>query len=160
MGKRLERAQSKALLSSSLAATGAAVGGPVGAGVGAITGLIIGDEGYVFPLDMVAIPAFEAFKIDGAPQFMIYIKQGETLVPTGGEVLDASPLTQDEQDSLRSMSEPKPTPKRRKTKYQRAYKKAFDHLAPTNKNKNGKWKKGGFKRTVKAAHAKVKKEMK
>lgn len=155
MSKRVERAQSKAILSSSLAATGAAVAGPVGAGVGAVTGLIIGDDGYVFPLDMVAIPAFEAYKIQGSPQFMLYIKQGETLVPTGGEVLDASPLTQDEESNLKSMSEPKPK-KRKKTKYQRAYKKAFDSLKPDYVKANGQWKQGGFKRCVKAAHKKAK----
>lgn len=157
MGKRLERAQSKALLSSSLAATGAAVGGPVGAGIGAITGLIIGDDRTVLPVDVVCIPAFQAYMIQGSPSIMYYFRAGETVLPTGGNVEDV----QEAMDSVApTQSIEAPKPKRRKTKYQRAYKKAFDHLAPTNKNKNGKWKKGGFKRTVKAAHAKVKKEMK
>lgn len=157
MGKRLERAQSKALLSSSLAATGAAVGGPVGAGVGAITGLIIGDEKTVFPVDVVCIPAFQAYLIQGSPSMMYYFRAGETVLPTGGNVQDVQEVV----DSVAtSQSIEPPKPKRRKTKYQKAYKKAFDTIAPTNKNKNGKWKKGGFKRTVKAAHAKVKKEMK
>lgn len=157
MGKRLERAQSKALLSSSLAATGAAVGGPVGAGIGAITGLIIGDEKTVFPVDVVCIPAFQAYLIQGSPSLMYYFRAGETVLPTGGNVDDVQEVM-DTVANEQSIDVPKP--KRRKTKYQRAYKKAFDSIAPTNKNKNGKWKKGGFKRTVKAAHAKVKKELK
>lgn len=44
-------------------------------------------------------------------------------------------------------------PKKRKVSaYNRAYKKAFKRIAPRYKLKNGKWKKGGFKQAVKAAH--------
>ena len=35
------------------------------------------------------------------------------------------------------------------------YKAAFKQIAPKYKLKNGKWKKGGFKAAVKAAHAKA-----
>ena len=48
-------------------------------------------------------------------------------------------------------------PKRRKSAYSRKYKKAFDKIAPDNKKKNGEWKKGGFVRTVRQAHAAAKK---
>ena len=48
-------------------------------------------------------------------------------------------------------------PKRRKSAYSRKYKKAFDKVAKDFKKKNGEWKKGGFKKAVKAAHAKAKK---
>ncbi len=36
----------------------------------------------------------------------------------------------------------------------------FKKIAPKNKKKDGSWKKDGFKRTQKAAHAATKKEMK
>ena len=160
MGKRLERAQSKAVLSASLAGTGAAIAGPVGAGVGAITGLIVGDEPIVFPIDMIAIPAFQysALVGNGVPSFSIYIKEGEVLT----QVMATDAEEAAEQMALDSMSTvdvaDRP-PKRRKTKYQRAYKKAFDSLKPDYVKANGQWKKGGFKRCVKAAHKKAKEMM-
>ena len=44
-------------------------------------------------------------------------------------------------------------PKKRKVSaYNRAYKKAFKRVSSRYKLKNGKWKKGGFKQAVKAAH--------
>lgn len=49
------------------------------------------------------------------------------------------------------------TSKRRASAYSRKYKAAFRRIAPTYKNKNGKWKKGGFRKAVKAAHKAVKK---
>jgi len=45
------------------------------------------------------------------------------------------------------------TPKKRKaSKSQLAYGRAFKRLCPKYKKKNGQWKKDGFKRCVKAAH--------
>ena len=55
---------------------------------GVITGLIIGDEKFVFPIDMVAIPAYQAHMIQGTPAMQVYVKAGETLQPTGGNVAD------------------------------------------------------------------------
>ena len=85
----------KAEATKELALTGAAIGsllGPTGAaiggGIGGLTGLIVGDNTTVFPIDMVAIPAYQAYLMQGAPQFTVYIKAGETLVPTGGNVRD------------------------------------------------------------------------
>ena len=49
------------------------------------------------------------------------------------------------------------TPKKRSTAYSRRYKKAFKSVSPKYKLKSGKWKKGGFKAAVKAAHKAVKK---
>ena len=44
-------------------------------------------------------------------------------------------------------------PKKRKVSaYNRAYKKAFKRVSPRYKLKNGKWKKGGFRQAVRAAH--------
>lgn len=53
---------------------------------------------------------------------------------------------------------PRKTP-RKKSKYSLAYGKNFKRLAQANKKKNGSWKKDGFKRTQKQAHAATKKEM-
>ncbi len=98
MGRsKTESAQSKVKTAGALAGLGSAigaVGGPVGssigAGVGVLTGLIIGDEKTVFPIDMIAVPAFELpLMYQGkSPSVQIYIKAGETLVPTGGNVAD------------------------------------------------------------------------
>ena len=86
MAKRTERAEAKGSLASDLAIAGAIVGspfGPVGSVVGGITGgvagLIIGDQTTVFPMDMIAIPAFQAYLIQGTPSFQIFIKEGEVL---------------------------------------------------------------------------------
>jgi len=99
MAKRskTEAAESKVTSASALAGLGGAigsvfspVGGAIGAGLGGVTGLIIGDNTTVFPIDMVAIPAYQAHMITSNPSFSVYIKAGETLVPTGGNVLDMS----------------------------------------------------------------------
>ena len=50
-----------------------------------------------------------------------------------------------------------PKPKRRSSAYSRKYKAAFKKIAPRYKLKSGKWKKGGFRSAVKAAHKAVKK---
>jgi hypothetical protein len=92
MAKRskTEAAESKVKSAVALGALGGSIAGPIGAGVGAVTGLIIGDDTTVFPIDMVAIPAYQAYMITSNPSFSVYIKAGETLVPTGGNVLDMS----------------------------------------------------------------------
>lgn len=88
MSDRIERAAAKALLAGEGAAIGGAIGGPVGATVGAVAGLIVGDSTTVFPIDMIAIPAYQAYLIGGVPAMQVYIKAGETLLPTGGNVDD------------------------------------------------------------------------
>ena len=47
--------------------------------------------------------------------------------------------------------------KRTASAYNRKYKASFKKLAPKYKLKSGKWKKGGFKSAVRAAHKAVKK---
>ena len=42
--------------------------------------------------------------------------------------------------------------KRRKSAYSRKYSTAFKKISTRYKNKNGTWKKDGFKRAVRAAH--------
>tara|TARA_Y100000015_G_scaffold36882_1_gene38413 strand:- start:3 stop:263 length:261 start_codon:yes stop_codon:yes gene_type:complete len=50
-----------------------------------------------------------------------------------------------------------PGRKKRASAYSRKYKAAFKKISPKYKLKSGKWKKGGFKAAVKAAHKAVKK---
>ncbi len=100
LAKRTERAEAKGSLASDLAIAGAIVGsplGPVGSVVGGVTGgvagLIIGDQTTIFPIDMVAIPAFQAYLIQGTPSFQIFIKEGEVLtqvIRTDAEQAEAS----------------------------------------------------------------------
>ena len=61
------------------------VGGIVGGTLGGIGGFILGDQETVFPVDMIAIPAYQAYLLNGQPSFTIYIKEGEVLtqvIPT------------------------------------------------------------------------------
>lgn len=77
---------------------------------GVLVGLIVGDEKYQFPIDMVAIPAFQAHMITGTPSMQVYIKAGETLMPTGGNVadmqenMDIEPATMAEKPKKRKLS--------------------------------------------------------
>lgn len=48
---------------------------------------------------------------------------------------------------------------RRLSKYQRTYKKNLKSIEPKYKLKNGSWKKDGFQRAVKEAHAMTRKEL-
>lgn len=119
------------------------------AAVGGLAGLIVGDRNMVFPIDMVAIPAYQAYMIQGTPQFTVYIKAGETLTATGGNVDDVMEGVV-EANALTGNS---PAPKKRKvSKYNRAYAKAFKSIAHKYKMKNGSWKKDGFKRAQREAH--------
>ena len=106
----------------------------------------LADEPTIVPYDMIAIPAHEYFRLSSNPSFQIYIRGGETIMPTGGNVEDV-------QEVVESMAvESAPVRKKRKTPRQVAYAKAFKRLAPKYKLKNGKWKKDGFKNCVRAAH--------
>lgn len=106
----------------------------------------LADEVTIVPYDMVAIPAHEYFRLNSDPTFQIYIRGGETIMPTGGNV-------QDVQEVVEAVAvEETPKPRKKTTAYQRKYKKAFAKVKPKHMNKNGTWKKGGFKAAVKAAH--------
>lgn len=140
---KAQRVADKVLMASELARVGSAIG-PVGTIGGALTGLLIGDETTVFPMDMVAIPAYQAYLLKEQPSFTIYIKEGEVLtqvMPTDAQeaevVLDKAEM---------------PTKRKRTTAYQRKYKAAFKKVKSKHKKKDGQWKKGGFKAAVKAAH--------
>ena len=49
------------------AVTGYEIAGGVGAVAGASLGLLIGDETTVLPIDMIAIPAYQAYMLQGTP---------------------------------------------------------------------------------------------
>ena len=116
----------------------------------------LADERIVLPLDMVCIPAYQAYMIQGNPSLQIYVRAGETIIPTGGNVRDVEEAMQSD-----TLANPITTQvvqekrKRKTTAYQKKYKTAFKSIAPKYKLKNGKWKKGGFKAAVKAAHKKA-----
>lgn len=120
------------------------------AAIGGLAGLIVGDRNMVFPIDMVAIPAYQAYMIQGSPQFTVYIKAGETLTATGGNVddviegaMEAATLTGNSSTNSR---------KRKASPYNKRYAKAFKRVAPKYKKKDGSWQKDGFKRAQRAAH--------
>ena len=143
---KTEAASSKVESAVALGGLGAGIGGPIGGAIGAGIGLYIGDGETIFPLDMIAIPAYQAYMINDTPSLQIYIRAGETLMPTGGNVEDV-------QQVVEAMAvEDTPKPRKKTTAYQRKYKKAFAKVKPKHMAKNGKWKKGGFKAAVKAAH--------
>ena len=134
------------------AALGFAVGGVPGAIVGGGIGYLIGDQYITFPMPMIAIPAHETYLLNGTPSMKIYIRAGETLVPTGGDVDDYEEGLEESAAMQAKALSPSSKTKKKLTSYQRKYKKEFAKIAPKHKLKNGKWKKGGFKAAVKAAH--------
>ena len=153
----LERLQQRAANARRFGALGAKLGSVVpvagnvvGATLGAIGGFILGDDYITFTMPMIAIPAHEAFLLSRPPTQQVYIRAGETLVPTGGNVRDVAEGQIQAEVLEKAIDTPKP--RKKTTAYQRRYKKAFKAIAPRHKLKNGKWKKGGFKAAVKAAH--------
>jgi len=81
-------------------------GTAVGATLGGIAGFILGDQETVFPVDMIAIPAYQGYLIQGTPAFQIYIKEGEVLtqvIPT--DAMEATAVVE---------SVPMDVPKKRK----------------------------------------------
>lgn len=164
MGRsKTEAAKSKTETATALAGLGGAIGsvfspigGAIGAGIGGIGGLIIGDNKTVFPIDMVAVPAFELPMIyqGKAPSIQIYIKAGETLVPTGGNVQDMKENMSVEAVSKSSgrMKAKAEANKREATAYNKRYSKFFKQVKGDYKKKGGGWKKNGFRRAVKEAH--------
>ena len=101
---------------------------------GVIVGLIIGDEETVFPIDMVAIPAFQMHMVQGTPSMQVYIKAGETLVPTGGNVADMK-----ENMSVEAVSQT-PAPKKRVklSKWNRYVKNKKNHIRYKSGKNKGK----------------------
>ena len=119
----------------------------------------LADERIVLPLDMVCIPAYQAYMIEGTPSLQIYVRAGETIIPTGGNVKDVEEALELGGDVLTGTNPrggEEATMRLRKatlSKYQKRYKANFNKIAKDYKLKSGKWKKGGFKAAVKKAHA-------
>ena len=113
--KRVERAKAKVELATGLAAIGGAAGSAiapgigtgVGLGVGGLVGLIVGDQTTVFPMDMIAIPAYQAYLLSTQPSFSIYIKEGEVLT----QVIET-----DAQEAIEAVSESEVKVKRTRAK--------------------------------------------
>lgn len=76
------------------AVLGFSVGGPIGAAGGGIAGWFLADATTVVPVDMIAIPAYQAYMLQGSPAFQIFIRAGETIVATGGNVEDVQQVVQ------------------------------------------------------------------
>lgn len=129
----------------------------VGATLGGISGFILGDQETVFPIDMIAIPAYQAYMLSGTPAFQIYIKEGEVL--TQVIATDAMESTEIVESGSVALA-PQKKRVRKKSKYQMTYGKNFRKLAPKYKLKSGAWAKNGFKRCRDAAHKLTKKELK
>jgi hypothetical protein len=111
----------------------------------------LADDFITIPIPMIAIPAHESHLLSGSPSMQIYIRAGETIVPTGGNVEDFEQGVA-ETHALKAESVSTSPKKKKLTAYQRKYKKAFAQVKPKHTKANGTWKKGGFKAAVRAAH--------
>jgi len=102
----------------------------VGATLGGISGFILGDQETVFPIDMIAIPAYQAYMLNGTPSFQIFIKEGEVL--TQVQQTDA-------QEALEVLVEaPQPKKKQRLSKWNRYVKNKKNHIKFKSGPKKGK----------------------
>ena len=97
----------------------------------------------------------------------IYIRAGETIVPTGGNVRDvqealdetsASRLEGGRAGGSTQVHSHVGGGARKTSAYQRRYKKEFSRLKKNYVKKDGTWKKNGFKACVKASHAAARKK--
>ena len=68
-------------------------------------------------------------------------------------LIDSERESEGATESIRDEPAPKPKPRKKNTKYA----KAFRRVQGKYKLKSGKWKKGGFRAAVKAAHKEAKK---
>ena len=125
--------------------------------ISALTGLILADEKIVVPMDMVAIPAYQAYLLKEQPSFSIYIKEGEVI--TQVQPTDAMVSESIVDDVVSDLTPTKPK-RKRKSPYKAAYSRHFASVKSKYKTKAGKWKKDGFKRAVREAHRLTKKGMK
>lgn len=120
------------------------LGSLIGGAGGLITGLIVADETTVLPVDMVAVPAaeFSAVMMGIPPSVRVYIKAGETIQPTGPNVV---------RPEKRS---------RRKTNSDSKQSKALKMANKKLRLKNGKLKKGKTQSDVMKLAQKLKRKMK
>ncbi len=115
----------------------------------------LADDFITVPIPMIAIPAHESHLLSGSPSLQIYIRAGETIVPTGGDVQDFNEGV--EQAAALETSVEAPRRQKKVSAYQTRYKKHFASLKRKFVKKDGTWKKNGFKACVKAAHAAARK---
>lgn len=87
-------------------------GSAVGATLGGIAGFILGDRETIFPIDMIAIPAYQAYMLNGTPAFQIYIKEGEVL--TQVQLTDAQEAELSTEQVLDRVTMSTPVKKKRK----------------------------------------------
>lgn len=128
----------------SLALTGAAIGSTlppfgtaIGGAIGALTGLIVLDTGAVLPMDVIAVPAHEwsAVRTGQSPSVQFLIKSGETVLPTGPNVI------------------PRQTKKQPVPKYQRTWSREYRRL-------KARYPKRGHKVLMREAHRATKRALK
>ena len=74
---------------------------------------------------MVAIPAFQMHMLQGTPSMQVYIKAGETFVPTGGNVADMNKNMNIEAPSL---TESVKKPKKKLSKWNKYVKKKTNKI--------------------------------
>lgn len=115
----------------------------------------LADDFITIPIPMIAIPAHESHLLSGSPSLQIYIRAGETIVPTGGNVQDFNEGV--EQAAALEAAVEAPRAVKTKSAYTKRYERAFKALKPKHTLKSGKWKKNGFRSCVKAAHAQARK---
>lgn len=108
--ERLQSARKGARIGSKVGSIVPLAGSAVGATLGAIGGFLLGDETTVFPIDMIAIPAYQAYMLNGTPAFQIYIKEGEVL--TQVQMTDA----QESIEMVQAEAKGGAKPKRRRAK--------------------------------------------
>lgn len=150
--KAVDILDSKALSAAEGALIGGAAGsvlGPPGTIGGAVVGgglgWILADKNTIFPVDMVCIPAYQSYMIQGQPAFTVYARAGETIVPTGGNVTDV----QEAVEMPTRARDPKP---RSLSKWNRYVKQKKNHIRFKSGPNKGKLnlkamaKKGGFGR--------------
>lgn len=89
---------------------------------------------------MIPMPSHVQLDID---DYMQLLRDAGRLASEAKEVVEASPVAK--------------KAKKKVTAYNRKYKAAFKRISGKYRTKSGKWKKGGFKAAVKAAHKAVKK---
>ena len=125
------------------ALVGSAVAGPIGAVGGGLAGWFLADNTTVFPVDMICIPAYQAYLIQGQPAFTIYARAGESILPTGGNV-------QDVQQVMDSTLQKKKVAPKKLSKWNKYVKNKKNHIRFKSGPNKGKLdlkkmaKKGGF----------------
>ena len=175
MGRKRTKAEARARLEAKREELGDDAGKVARASFALAQGLVmldplnrLADDVIVLPLDMICIPAYQAYMIDGSPSMTVYIRAGETIVPTGGNVRDVQEALDEVDANVRNIPGSRPSQggfpmgveaqTKAPSAYQKRYKREFSRLKPRYVKQNGEWKKDGFKRCVKAAHAAARKK--